>query len=56
MMLGTVRPVPSAFNGPFDLGKVGCGRVRAAARPGVLVEYDLGGYSPGQAHPKSGYI
>ena len=24
-MLGTVRPVPSAFNGPFHLGKVGCG-------------------------------
>src|SRR5947207_11864048 len=25
MMLGTVRPVPSALNGPFHLGKVGCG-------------------------------
>jgi hypothetical protein len=25
MMLGTVRPVPSAFNGHFHLGKVGCG-------------------------------
>jgi hypothetical protein len=25
MMRGTVRPVPSAFNGPFHLGKVGCG-------------------------------
>ena len=24
-MRGTVRPVPSAFNGPFHLGKVGCG-------------------------------
>jgi hypothetical protein len=25
MILGTVRRVPSAFNGPFHLGKVGCG-------------------------------
>jgi len=25
MMLGSVRPVPSAFTGPFHLGKVSCG-------------------------------
>ncbi len=25
MMLGTVRPVPAAFTGPFQPGKVGCG-------------------------------
>jgi hypothetical protein len=24
-MLGTVRPVPSAFTGPFHLSRVGCG-------------------------------
>jgi hypothetical protein len=31
MMLGTVRPVPSAFTGPFHLGKVGCGAFLSVA-------------------------
>jgi hypothetical protein len=35
MMLGTVRLVPFAFNGPFHLGKVGCG-ARADENPGRL--------------------
>ena len=63
-MLGAVRPVPSAFNGPFPSGQVGRGgkpvldtlAVRAAAPPGVLVEYGPGGYSPGHTHPKSAFI
>ena len=46
MMLGTVRPVPSAFNRPFTIW----------APPGVLVEYGPGGYSPGHTHPKSAFI
>jgi hypothetical protein len=64
MMHGAVRPVPSAFNGPFPSGQ---GRLwgkpaldslarscrsfsRRARRIGP------GGYSPGHTHPKSAFI